>query len=288
MLKKIILKKRIVSQGLGLALGGGASRGFFHIGLLKALEEYQISIKYIAGISIGSLIGGLYAYGYSADEILDILDQNTQPLSLINSISPTFNKDGLFTGKGMVDLLNKLVDYQHIENFKIPFACRAVDVENFKEVILDKGNAGLAIKASCAIPGIFTPEKVNTGTGILVDGGALGGVPFALLRSKFSGPMLASNLISYDNLSSSDAEKFSDEIAKNVLCKLLPSTELLIRSFYLMQTYISELEVEKFKPEIYIQFKGLYNPHIMNIKEVKDTLVNDGYQQTKKILENIF
>ncbi|MGL4676802.1 MAG: patatin-like phospholipase family protein [Brevinema sp.] len=280
------LKQEIERQGLGLALGGGSVRGFFHIGVLKALEEFNITVSYIAGISIGSVVGGLYAYGYKAQELLTILSEHIHFASLFNSATLSFHKQGFFSGKVMIQEINKLVNGQTIEQLAIPFACRAIDVQNFKEVIFDSGNLGKAIKASCAIPGVFTPEE-NKDSEMLVDGGALGSVPFALLENKFQGPSLISNLISYDDIDGNQAKHITEAFSKNIIYKLLPFTETIFRSFYFMQSYISILELEKYKPDLYVAFKDVYSPSITNIQDIKDLLVADGYDQTKKLLLEI-
>ncbi|MGL5956200.1 MAG: patatin-like phospholipase family protein [Brevinema sp.] len=280
------LKKQIEREGLGLALGGGSVRGFFHIGVLQALEELNIPISYITGISIGSVVGGLYAYGYRSQDLLEILSQHTNFITLLNSVSPSFDKQGFFSGKVMIQEINNLVDGSTIEQFTIPFACRAVDVQNFKEVIFDSGNLGKAVKASCAIPGIFTPEE-NEDSEMLVDGGALGSVPFALLEQKFQGPSLISNLISYDHIDGDQAKSITEAFSKNIIYKLLPFTETIFRSLYFMHSYISILELEKYKPDLYVVFKDTYSPSITNIQDSKDLLVTDGYHQTRQLLHNI-
>ncbi len=287
MLKNLVLKKRIESQGLGLALGGGSVRGFFHIGLLRALEEHKIPISYIAGISVGSMVGGLYAYGYNSNAILEIFNEQSKTTNLLTAATPSlFNGQGMFSGEKMIDIFNKLVFNSKIEDFRIPFSCRAIDIQNFKEVIFDSGDAGKAIKASCSVPGVFTPEE-NEESDMLVDGGMLGPVPFELLQNNFDGPKLAANIISFDNISQSQAEEFAEDLSKNVIYKLLPVSDVLLRTFYIMQSYVSSLEVEKYNPDLYVEFKGSYNPSITNINEVKDRLVLDGYNETMKALKEI-
>ena len=286
MLRNTLLKERIQIHGLGLALGGGSVRGFFHIGVLQALEELDIKIAHIAGISIGSLVGGLHAIGYTSSQILDILNKHAQFKSLLNMVSPTINKQGFFSGKQMILEINKLADNKKIEELKIPFSCRAVDLRYFKEVIFDEGDLGKAIRASCSIPGIFTPEE-NEESELLVDGGILGSVPLALLQSKFNGPTLASNLIDYTNINFAQAEHLNTSFSQNIIHKILPFTDNVLRSFYLMQSYITILEYEKYKPNITIEFNETYYPSVTNILQIKDQLVLDGYKQTKKQMQEI-
>lgn len=281
------LKKQILKEGLGLALGGGAVRGFFHIGILLALEERKISISYIAGISIGSLIGGLYAMGYSANEVLTIMNTYTNSSKLWQSVSPTLlNKTGFFSGKTMIKEINKLANNRTIEQLDIPFICRAADIIHFKEVIFSKGNVGSAIKASCSIPGVFTAEE-NKADNKLVDGCILGSVPISLLRKFFHGPILASNLITYNNINTTSAKLLQTAFQNDIFSKILPFTDTMIRSYYLMQSRISQLEYQLDPPEMAIDFDGFYYPNVTNIKDIKDRLVDDGYRATILALEKI-
>jgi len=285
-MKKKQLKKQIENHGLGLALGGGAVRGFFHIGILLALEEKKIPVTYIAGISIGSLIGGFYAMGYSANKVLEIMNTHTNLSKLWQSISPTLlNRTGFFSGKTMISEINTLASNRTIEQLDIPFICRSADIIHFKEVVFTKGDIGSAIKASCSIPGLFTTDNYNEEK--LVDGCILGSVPISLLRRHFNGPILASNLISYNNISSTSAKVLQNSFQNDIISKIFPFTDSMIRSYYLMQSYISQLEYSVDPPEIDINFNGIYYPNVTNIKEIKDRLVDDGYQTTIKKLEKI-
>ncbi len=286
MIKEILIKNRIKNQGLGIALGGGASRGFFHIGVLQALEDYKIPIKHIAGISIGSLVGGLYAMGYSAKEVLDFMSKYADVSTLLATLSPTLlDKKGFLRSDKLVIEINKLAGNKPIEKLKIPFVCRAADLMHFKEVIFDKGDIGRAIKASCTIPGVFVPEQ--TETEVLVDGGVLGSVPLKLLKSYFKGPTLASNLISYNNISSTHAQEIMKHFSDNIFYKILPVSDLVLRSFYLMQSHMSILEYQEYTPDIDIEFHGSYDPSITNIADIKDDLVQDGYNATESALKKL-
>lgn len=286
MFGETLLRNKIKIQGLGLALGGGAARGFFHIGVLKALEEYDIPIKYIAGISIGSLIGAFFAMGYNSNEILDIMKKQTELRTLFFCVSPTLNKRGFFSGKKMISEINQLAQNRTIEQLNIPFICRAVDLIHFKEVIFDQGNIGEAVKSSCAVPGVFVPEDQDNE--LLVDGGILGSVPIKLLKSYYSGPILTSNLISYNNVDSEQAKKITEHFSDNILYKISPISDIVIRSFYLMQSHLYTLEFEKYSPELSVEFHGTYDPNFFTIFDTMDQLVDDGYTATIKVLKKLY
>ncbi|MGL4563573.1 MAG: patatin-like phospholipase family protein [Brevinema sp.] len=287
------IKKKIFSKGLGIALGGGGLRGFFHIGVLKALEEDQIPIAYIAGTSIGSLIGGLFAAGFTSQEILEILEEHTESLmALIEIATPTLvskKNKGFFNGENLIIEINKLVAHKKIEELPIPFVCRAVDLMNFKEVIFDHGDLGSAIKGSCSIPGLFTPntQTEKNKDSMIVDGGVTGSVPIAVLKSRFKGVCLACNLFSYENMSVNQISKFTVSFNDTRPFKILPFTDPMIRSFYMNQSHIAKLEYELYKPELSVEYDSCNIPSILNIKKIKQRMIINGYIQTKNLLKKL-
>ncbi|MGL4394050.1 MAG: patatin-like phospholipase family protein [Brevinema sp.] len=289
------IKKKIQSKGLGLALGGGGMRGFFHLGVLKALEEDKIPVSYVAGVSIGSLVGGLFASGFNTKEISDILDDHTESLfDLIGVGSPSlkFHNKGFLTGEKIMKELNRLVDNKKIEDLPIPFVCRAIDIENFTEVIFDQGNLGFAVKASCSIPGIFSPNIVDSKDdhehySVLVDGGVTGSVPVGIVKERFDGVCLASNLFMYEGMDEKQLHTFNQAFNKYRPFKALPFTEPLIRSFYMNQSYITRLEYQLYKPELTVALDSSYIPSINNLQKLKISLTLDGYTQTKKIFNEL-
>ena len=184
---------------VGLVLSGGGAKGAAHVGVLKYLEDNGIPIDYIAGTSMGSVVGGMYALGYSTDEILDVLrsaDWNrlisnevdrrkisftrklenetlvfTIPFSLRQKEdlqSRTFKNSlpkGFVTGDNIINLFNSLaVGYADSLSFgelPIPFLCIATDMLSGEAAVLDKGEFTKALRASMAIPVLFDPVKMN-------------------------------------------------------------------------------------------------------------------------------
>ena len=209
---KIITAPR---KKVGVVLSGGGAKGFAHIGVLKVLEEAGIPIDYIAGTSMGAVVGGLYAVGYSADMIdsliqiqdwnslmRDVVSREHIPASQRNNHNryvaslpyefPFGDKSvgvtlppGVFTGQNIYNLfLNTTIGYQGNINFDdlpIPFGCISADVRTGKEVVMRNGDLAEAIRASMAIPGMFTPvEKDDL---LLIDGGLVNNYPVDLVRS---------------------------------------------------------------------------------------------------------
>jgi NTE family protein len=158
---------------VGLALSGGAARGFAHLGVLKALTENNIPIDIIAGSSAGSFAGGAFASGMSVTEIIEM----SRKISWFGMSSLSFSTQGLLTNAPMGKFIEKNFPHQRFENLLIPFAAVAGDLETGEEVVLkESGDLALAIRASCAIPGIFTPIEIESGRK-LVDGGIVSALP---------------------------------------------------------------------------------------------------------------
>ena len=213
-------KKRNQSRRpkVGVVLGGGGAKGASHIGALKYIEEMGIPVDYVAGTSMGSIIGGLYAMGYSPDELTKLISQLDWSEYIGNSIvrpmmaeevrqrnstllvNVPFSLESLLgkeskpfisqlpsayvSNSSLINLFNVLcVGYQEDMDFNdmpIPFACVATDVITGEEVVLRSGSVPTAMRASMAIPGVFSPVEI--GGMVLVDGGLVNNFPADVLR----------------------------------------------------------------------------------------------------------
>lgn len=157
------------TKKIGLALGGGAARGLAHIGVLKVLEKAGLKIDFIAGTSMGALIGGLYAATLDIDFIEKTFSYIAEKFAYPR-FHLSLHKNLLFKNQDKVEeILSKPVANLKIEDLKIPFIAIATNAENGEEVILRKGNLKEAIKASAAIPFVF--ESVKIDGKVLIDGG---------------------------------------------------------------------------------------------------------------------
>ena len=152
---------------VAVVLGAGASRGFAHIGVLKVLETSKVPVHMIVGTSAGSFVGSLYAYGYNAFQLQKIA------LSIekgdIADISIPDN--GFIKGDKLEEYVNGIVKNTPIERLRIPFYAVATSVPNGEEVVFGKGNTGIAVRASCSIPGVFRPARI--GDKMYIDGGVV-------------------------------------------------------------------------------------------------------------------
>jgi len=212
-----VLPLRAQRPRVGLALGGGGAKGAAQVGVLKVLEEEGIPVDYIAGTSIGSIVGGLYSVGYRADSLMSLLrtvdwaallaDQPVRRQEsfvskqgsetfVVSAPVPFFGKkkrrkaSSPFVGKGLVPGLNILnfftrltVGYHDVKDFRhlpIPFTAVAVDLHYGTEVRLSSGSLPYAMRASMSIPAMFEP--VEWGDRLLVDGGALNNFPVDVVR----------------------------------------------------------------------------------------------------------
>ncbi len=162
----------------GLALGGGAARGWAHIGVIRALHKKNIRITHIAGTSIGAFVGAFIATGRLDDLEREILDFDwKQGLGYFASVP---SRTGMLNGRGITEFLGEYLGPGHIEDTGIPLRTVATDLRNGDEVVLARGGLVEAVRASIAVPGIFTPV-VYDGR-LLVDGGLINPVPVNVVR----------------------------------------------------------------------------------------------------------
>ncbi|MFP4335627.1 MAG: patatin-like phospholipase family protein [Wenzhouxiangella sp.] len=160
---------------VSLVLGSGGARGLAHIGVIRTLEDAGARIEAIAGSSMGALVGGIHAAGrlQAYEDWVCSLEQS----DVLSLVDWTFSGGGLIKGRRIINKLEELVGDLDIRDLKIDFTAVAVDIDLGREVWLDRGPLFDAIRASIAIPGIFTPHRYRDRT--LVDGGLLNPIPVA-------------------------------------------------------------------------------------------------------------
>lgn len=152
---------------IAVVLGAGASKGFAHVGVLKILEAQKVPIQMIVGTSVGSFVGSLYAYGYDGYALQKIA------LSMERSdvAELTIPDNGFLKGERLRDYINTKLHNAPLEKLKIPFYAVATDIKTGESVVFNSGNAGMAVQASCAIPGVFQPARFSGAS--YVDGGVV-------------------------------------------------------------------------------------------------------------------
>lgn len=175
---------------VGLVLGGGAVRGFAHVGVIRVLEREKIPIDFIVGTSVGSLVAAIYAdkkNSFELEWIAFALEE--RDLFDYTFISPT---QGFVRGERLEDFIVKKLSAKEIQQLKMPFAAVATDIQDGEVVVLQSGSLARAVRASSAIPGMFIPVR-HQGK-LLVDGGVLNNVPVDVARKMGAEVVIAVDL----------------------------------------------------------------------------------------------
>lgn len=160
---------------IGLAFGGGGARGFSHLGVIKAFEEYGLDFDYISGTSVGSIIGAVYANGIGFEQLYSIAKK-------LKTSDIRTNKFYTFTSKtdGIENLMISTLGDINVEDLKKPFSAVAVDIKSTKQVCISHGNLAKAVAGSCCVPLFFEPVKF--GDRLLCDGGLQNTIPAEIPR----------------------------------------------------------------------------------------------------------
>ena len=275
---------------IGLALGEGGKRFYIHIGVLKALESEGIKLDYLAGTSIGSLIGGLYALWEDIDKIEeyvlslnfskyylfpreDIKLQNineTPFLAFYSEISKSKidlkGLKGLMDGKIMRDEIDRLTNRASFEyDLKIPFKVVATDLVTGERVVIDQGKISNAITGSMSVPGMSQPFKFENK--MLLDGGLVDPVPADVVREMGADIVIGVSL---------------RNIQKDVPAKIDNVISITIRSIYIMLEELNEVSSSKADIIIKPQYRGPLSFDMSREEKIK--LIQIGEEETKKII----
>ena len=257
------------AQRVGLVMSGGGAPGIAHIGIIKALEENNIPIDYIAGTSIGAIVGGMYAMGLSPDEMIEVIKSNDFKNWMSGELDPEdvyyfhfadpnpgmidlrihINKQGGINLKTRILPTNyvspKQMNYAFIplcaqanaaaggnfDNLMVPFRCVASDVYNKQSVIFNKGVLGDAIRASMTYPFIYKP--ISIGNRLLFDGGIFNNFPVDVMRSDFKPDYIIGSVVAY-NPPKADEDDIIMQLQNMIITRTdysLPSTEGTLLKF---------------------------------------------------------
>lgn len=175
---------------IGLALGGGAARGFAHVGVIKALESQGIIPDIIVGTSAGSVVGALYAAGNNGFELQKLAHRLDE-----SKISDWSLPDrGVLKGEALQQFINDAVAQRPLESLKKPFAAIATDLQSGESIVFRTGNTGMAVRASSTVPGVFQPVTINGRE--YVDGGLTSLIPVRAARQMGSDVVIAVDISS--------------------------------------------------------------------------------------------
>lgn len=197
---------------IGLALGSGAARGMAHLGVLRILEQEGIPIDMIAGTSVGSMVGGVYAAGMSVKDCVKVLST----ISWGQLVRPTFPMRSLVHNAPMISFIEKYIGKRQIEDLPIPFGAIASDVSNGEAHIMRTGSLAHAICASTAVPVAMRP--VNHQGKQLADGAVVHPVPAALVRSMGADIVIAVNVC---------PESFTKGSARHLIDSLMNTIDIM-------------------------------------------------------------
>ncbi len=257
-----------MKQKVSLVLSGGGARGIAHIGVIEELDKQDFEIASVTGTSMGALVGGMYTLG-KLDEFKTWL-YKLDKLEVFKLLDFSFSAQGLVKGDRVINELKKLIPDQQIEDLEISYTAVAVDILNKKEVIFSKGSIFEAIRASIAIPTVFTP--VNMDKALLIDGGVLNNIPINHAK-RFPGDLLIAVYVNADipyhkptvlkKETESKQSIYSQKIQdfKNHLHKIAPASnqinlgyfDLINKTISIMTNHISQITIEKYPPDILIE-----------------------------------
>lgn len=217
---------------VGLALSGGGARGFAHVGVVKVLEAHAIPIDCIAGTSAGSFVGGALASGMSADEIARI----ARKIGWLNMFGFSYSPRGILSNAPMGRFIEQEFPVTRFEDLKIPFAAVACDLESAEKIeFKDEGDLAFAIRASCAVPGVFLPLIDPTGRQ-LIDGGVVSPMPTKTVKK-----MGAEIIIAVDLMACGATFRTTP---RTVLGMFFHSAMTLLRTASKHQRYYSDVLIE--------------------------------------------
>lgn len=293
----------------GLALGSGAARGLTHIGVLKALEEQNISVDYISGSSIGALIGAAYAMGMPLEE-MESIALKTDWKMMAKIFLPTLSLSAIVNDKYLGEFLFSLFDDKNFEDLNIPLSVIATDLDSGEMVVIESGNLAKAVRASMSLPMLFSPVVYKNQK--LVDGGLVNPIPVDLVKSQNVDKVIAVNLRGFSPINSSLPKeqrvektnkdlhelslnekveyflkhpiKFFGDKSEEDEIEIPKFGSLLYQIFVIVQVQMAALTLKNAKPDILIE------PETSNFKifdfQKAEELIDIGYQAANSVLDD--
>jgi NTE family protein len=248
-------------KDIGIALGGGAVLGAAHVGALRAIDEFDIEINYIAGTSIGAFVAAFFAFGKNWKDIKKIASE----LKWIDITGISLSRYALLSNEKLGELIIEHIGDKNIQDSDIPLAMIATDITGGDKVTLEKGSVAEAVMASTCIPGIFKPVEINEQ--MLVDGGVVENVPVKTVKE-----MGAEYVIGVDLNAKHTYEK-----PDSIVDVIINSFHFLMQQSDKLQTADADLLI---KPDL-----SAFNRSDMN---QVDELMKKAYEDSKKALKKIF
>ncbi|MDH5596698.1 MAG: patatin-like phospholipase family protein [Candidatus Peregrinibacteria bacterium] len=262
---------------IGLALGGGGARGCAHVGVIKALEKAGVEISFVAGTSIGALVGGIYAAGH-LKELEDFL-RKIKWHDVARQFDPTVRRNGMFKGEKVMKLVDQLIGGKTFKDCEKLFVAVATDFLTGKEVRLNEGQLSSAIRASISLPGIFTTVE-HKGMQLL-DGGIVNPLPVNVVRQMGADIVIAIDL-NKEFVQERKERKRQHRDGYKKLNQWLRSpfpnmVDVLEGSVFLMQQAITEKNLET-DPADFLLNLNLGSSSVFDFHRAKE-LIKKGEQQ---------
>jgi len=286
---------------IGLVLSGGGAKGMAHVGVIRAMEKAGLKADYVVGTSMGSVVGGLYALGYSADELETIIKSIDWELLLSNRVSfetisfeekEYYNRyllefpvvknkisfpSGLIEGQTLSDVLHyytwPAISYKNFDEFPIPFRCVATDISTGKPIIFDSGYLHNALRSSIAIPTVFSPFDLDSTS--VVDGGVVNNFPVDVIREMGADFVIGVNVSDEDFSSSKDLGSFAAILMQLAMSESLRKTKDNIEA---TDIYI--------KPDLKEYSTGSFSS-FKEILELGDKAGAEFYQQFQQLADSL-
>jgi len=208
---------------IGLALGGGAARGFAHVGVIAVLEEAGFKPALVVGTSAGSLVAALYASGKSSAQLQQTA-LGMEEVAITDWMLPVFGR-GMFRGEALARYVNSLLANRQMENMAIPLGIVATDLHSGQAMLFQRGDTGTAVRASSAVPAVFVPVKINGRE--YVDGGLVSPVPVRFARQMGADLVIAVDISSPPEANPADG-----------------TLQILLQTFAIMGKSINQYELK--------------------------------------------
>ncbi|MCA0987959.1 patatin-like phospholipase family protein [Guptibacillus algicola] len=245
---------------VGLALGSGGARGFAHLGVIKVLVEHDVPIDYIAGSSMGSLVGAIYGSGHK----VETMEKMASLFKRKYYLDFTVPKMGFITGNKVKNLIRTLTHGKQLEDLQPPLAVVTTDLIKGEKVVYRTGSIAEAVRASIAIPGIFTPEKI--GDRLLVDGGVIDRVPVSVAREMGADLVIAVDV--------SDVKKESD---------VTSIFDVIMQSIDIMQNEMVRLHEINADVMIKPRLESFHSRSFTNIQDIIKTGEEEAFRHLDEI-----
>ncbi|MBI2058773.1 MAG: cyclic nucleotide-binding domain-containing protein [Nitrospirae bacterium] len=232
------LARQVAHRSTGVALGSGAAFGFAHVGVLQALDQAGIDVDYIAGTSMGALVGSFYASGLNADALAERaieMQGRGRFLGLADFSFPP--RTGFLRGEKVDAYLREILEERTFADLEIPFACVATDILTGERVVLDRGPVHSAVRASLSLPFVFAPVRIEGR--LLVDGGLVEPVPAATVKNLGADLILSVNVAAKPKTASSENDPDSAWRAKSESVRTPNMLKIGLNALYTMQHEIA-------------------------------------------------